>query len=253
MSKARIWKRAAGVSAIALLFGASVASAQSTQNSSTGTQSTQGTQGATSQPANTTATTGRSAASGTVSRADKKLMVEMAQANLAEIEAAHIAQSKTQNDQVRNFAQQMIDDHTRALQDLQQLAQAKGVTLPTEADSKHKKMGQKMRAMSGASFDRRYMAQSGVSDHKKTDSLLRRVQSRASDPDLKALAARLQPVVEQHLNSVQQLQTAMRSGRTGTASGTSTSGTSGGGNAGNTNTQQQQQQQQQQQPQQRQQ
>lgn len=246
MSKARIWKRAAGVSAIALLFGASVASAQSTQTPSTGTQSGQGTQsaqGATAQSTNTT-----------VSRTDKKLMVEMAQANLAEIEAARIAQSKTQNDQVRNFAQQMIDDHTRALQDLQQLAQAKGVTLPTETDRKHKKMGQKMSAMaSGQSFDRSYMAQSGVSDHKKTHSLLQRVQSRAADPDLKALAARLQPVVDQHLSTVQQLQSAMRGGAPGTAAGTSTSGTSGGGNTGNTNTQQQPQQQQQQQPQQRQQ
>lgn len=176
-------------------------------------------------------------------------MVEMAQANLAEIEAARIAQSKTQNDQVRNFAQQMIDDHTRALQDLQQLAQAKGVTLPSETDRKHQKMGQKLSAMaSGQSFDRSYMAQSGVSDHKKTHSLLQRVQSRAADPDLKALAARLLPVVDQHLSSVQQLQSAMRGGASGTASGTGASGASGGGNTG-----QQQQQQPQQQPQQRQQ
>lgn len=150
------------------------------------------------------------------SRADQKLIKDMAMANLAEIEAGRMAQGKTQSDQVKNFAQQMIDDHTKALGEVQQLAQAKGVALPTELDRMHKRKAERMAALSGDAFDRAYMAQAGLADHKATHSLLQKVQSQAKDPDVKALAARTMPVVDQHLSSAQQLHkdTARGSSRT---------------------------------------
>lgn len=224
MSDAKTMKRLALASAIGLLFGAGAALGQSSQNPSTGTQSAQGAPSG----GNAAMGAGGQAAGGALNKSDQRLMTEMAQANLAEIEAGRIAQEKTQNEQVRTFAQQMVDDHTKALQDLQQLAQAKGVTLPDRPDNKHKKMAEKLGALSGASFDRRYVEQSGTGDHKKTHSLLQRVQSHATDPDLKALAAKMQPVVDQHLNTVQQLTAAVKgrgAGKAGTAAGTS--GTSG--------------------------
>ncbi|MEC5159186.1 MULTISPECIES: DUF4142 domain-containing protein [unclassified Janthinobacterium] len=171
------------------------------------------------------------AAAAPIGKGDQALLIQMAQANRAEIDAAKLAQGKTQNQEVKNFAQKMIDDHTAALQEVQQLAQAKGVGLPAEADGKHKKMEQKMSALSGDAFDRRYMAQAGVADHQKTHALLRRVQTRAKDADVKALAAKLQPTVEEHLNSVRQVNAALGKGA-GTASGSS--GTAGSQGSGNT-------------------
>lgn len=140
-----------------------------------------------------------------LSRADRRMLIDLAQANMAEIEASRMAQTKSQSEQVKNFAQQMIDDHTRALGEVQQLAQAKGVTLPAELNRLHRTKAKRLGALSGEAFDRAYMAQAGVADHKKTHSLLRQAQTRAKDPDLKALAARTLPVVDQHLNSANQL------------------------------------------------
>ena len=234
MSKVRTWKRLFGMTAIGMLLGASGVYAQSTQSPAAGepqaTQTGSGVMG--EQPGTAAGTTmgAGQAASASLSRSDRKLVMQLAQVNLAEIEAGRIAQGKTQNEQVRNYAQQMIDDHTKALQELQQLAQAKGMTLPAETDSKHKKMAQKLSALSGDEFDRRYIAQSGVSDHKKTHSLLQRIESRAADPDIKALAGKMMPVVEQHLNTVQQLSASAGQGAGSTSSGTS--GTSGAAGAG---------------------
>ncbi|UUZ57184.1 DUF4142 domain-containing protein [Massilia sp. H-1] len=78
---------------------------------------------------------------------------------MAEIEAARTAQTKSQSEQVKNFAQQMIDDHTRALNDVKQLAQARGVTPPTELDRKHKAKNARMAALSGEAYDRAYLSQ----------------------------------------------------------------------------------------------
>jgi predicted outer membrane protein len=137
------------------------------------------------------------ATKGSLSKADEKIIKDMA------------------NDQVKSFAQQMIDDHSKALTDVQTLAQQKGVTLPTEPDAKHKAMAAKLQAMSGDAFDKAYMAQAGVSDHKKVHSMLMSDEKRAKDADVKAAAAKMAPVVEQHLKSAEQ----MHSAKAGTTSG----------------------------------
>lgn len=224
MSRARIWKRLFGVPVIAMMLGALAVQAQSPQSSAT---TTEGKQTASPSTGSTQATT----TGAQLVKPDQRLLIGLAQANLAEIEAARLAQDKTQNQEVKNFAQQMINDHTKALQEVQQLAQARGVTLPTEADARHKRMAQRLSGLSGDAFDRRYLAQSGVADHKKTHALLERVQARAKDAELKALAARLQPTVDQHLNSVQQLSAtvAKGAGKTDSAGASGTQGTQGSG------------------------
>lgn len=256
MLKTKVVKGVLGVSAVAALFAALAVQAQSGAGTATGAtgatgtgQSTTGQSGQVSgqsgshggtqsgMQSGTDATkqsgtqAGSSTASGTgtmgassLSRADQKMVKDMAMANLAEIEAGRMAQTKSQNEQVKNFAQQMIDDHTKALSEVQQLAQAKGVALPTELDRTHKRRADKLASLSGDAFDRAYMSQSGVADHKKTHGLLRQAQTRAKDPDVKALAARTMPIVDQHLNSAQQLHkdTARGSGATQGTTGSST-------------------------------
>lgn len=179
----------------------------------------------------------KSAATGGLSKNDQNMMRQMAYANIAEIEAGKLAQSKSKNEQVRTFAQQMIDDHTKAQGELQQLADSKGVKLPTEPDSKHKAAIKKLGSLSGAAFDKSYMKQGGINDHKQTHDLLQRVQNKASDAELKALAQKMTPTVEQHLKMAQETSKSSASKASGAsggtdkpsgASGTDSSGASGG-------------------------
>lgn len=235
MLRYRILKGLLGASAVAALFASQAHSQDYTRPGGTQSSSQAGTAGSTAGQAGTsgsaagqtgtsgtsgsttsgsTSTSTAAAATSALSKSDQKIVMDMARANMAEIEAGKLAQSKSQNDQVKNFAQQMIDDHTKALNDVQALAQAKGVTLPTEPDARHKAMAAKLGNMSGDAFDRAYMAQAGVSDHKMVHSMLSRDQSRAKDPDVKALAAKMLPTVDQHLNSAQQMPTA-KGGKTG--------------------------------------
>ncbi len=221
MLKTKVIKGVLGVSAVAALFGALAVHAQTGATGSGATGQTSGQQsgpasgqtgmqsgtqasGQTGMQSGTQATASGTGTS-TLSRADQKIIKDMAMANLSEIEAGRMAQGKSQNEQVKNFAQQMIDDHTKALGEVQQLAQAKGVALPTELDRTHRRRNERLGALAGDTFDRAYMSQAGVSEHKKTHGLLRQAQARAKDPDVKALAARTMPIVDQHLNSAQQL------------------------------------------------
>lgn len=239
MHNNKVLKRLLAVTAIAAMFSAfgvhaqagkdtqmGSSSAQSTKSSSpnvpgkTTTEGTMGNNDSQGMDQHGTKSSGASGASGStgassMSKGDEKILQGMAQANIDEIEAAKLAQSKSQNDQVKSFAQQMIDDHTKALNDVQQLAQQKGVTLPTEPDAKHKAMSTKLEAMSGAAFDKAYMSQAGVSDHKAVHSKLMSDEKKAKDADLKALAQKMLPVVEQHLKSAEQDKSAMAGTKSG--------------------------------------
>jgi len=148
-----------------------------------------------------------------VDKSDQKIVIGMAQANMAEVAAGKLALEKSQSVEVKAFAQQMIDDHGRALADVTALAQDKGVTLPAAPDKKHQAMAAKLAKLNGAAFDKSYMAQAGVADHKQVHAALKKDEARAKDPDVKALAAKMLPTVEQHLHAASGLATGKAGGK----------------------------------------
>lgn len=157
-----------------------------------------------SDPTNQVGGSGGSASS-SLSNSDQQLVKEMAVANMAEVDMGKMALAKSSNEDVKRFAQQMIDDHGKALADVQALAQAKGVTLPGSLDAEHNAEAAKLNGMSGSAFDKAYMAKGGVADHKKTLAKLKGIEKRAKDADVKAAATKMIPTVEQHLHSAEQV------------------------------------------------
>ena len=164
------------------------------------------------------------AAPATLSKGDQRIMGDLALSNMAEIEAARMAQNKSQTADIRNFAQQMLDDHGRSLSELQSLAQSRGVTLPTAPDRQHQAQAARLNALSGEQFDKAYLAQSGVAAHKKTHRMLTQARSRAKDPALQALVAKLEPTVQQHLSTAQQLHGGKTTARGSSGTGAQKSG-----------------------------
>jgi putative membrane protein len=168
-------------------------------------------------------------------KTDQKLLSDLAMANMAEIETAKLALQKTQSDRVKSFAQQMVDDHSKGLDEVRKVAAARNVTLPTELDAKHKAMAVKLEKLSGDKFDRTYMEQAGVKAHKEAHQLVSKGETSAQDSEVKALVTRLQPTIHQHLNNAEQLNAAIKGGSTAGASGTrGATGSSVRDNAGTT-------------------
>lgn len=183
MQKNQTVKKLLAVGAVAAMFSAFGVQAQTAQ---------------TAQPMNAQGATELSAA-------DKKGIMDMAIADMAEITTGKLALSKSQNAEVRTFAQQMIDDHGKNLSELQTLAQQKGVSLPNELDAKHKAMAAKLEKLSGEAFDKQYMQMAGLQDHKSTHAKLEKIARTATDPAVKAAAQKTIPIVEQHLKAAQQM------------------------------------------------
>ena len=145
------------------------------------------------------ATTPNTPAAPSISNEDRDIMQDLAHAHHAALESARLALEKSKSERVRQFAQQMIDDHSQAQTDLQQLAQLKQVKLPQEASLPHKTLSTAMRLLSGDMFDRQYMARMGVDDNARTVELLQSGQKNAKDAELRALLERQLAMAETHL------------------------------------------------------
>jgi len=140
-----------------------------------------------------------------LSRGDRNILENMAYSNISEIAMGKMALEKSKDEKVKQYAQKMVDDHTKAQEEVRKVADAKGVKLPDEPDAKHKTAAKAMEKLSAEEFDRKYMAQGGLADHKKTHKQLESAQSKAKDPDVKKLAAAMLPTVSTHLKEAQSM------------------------------------------------
>jgi putative membrane protein len=119
-----------------------------------------------------------------------------AQDGMTEIALAKLALQKSSNNDVKQFAQKMQQDHEQADEELSSIAKSKGLTLPPRLDAKHEAMVKTMTAKSGAAFDSAY-AEHMAKAHAKAVALFQSA-SRSSDPDLAAFAKKTLPTLEEH-------------------------------------------------------
>lgn len=163
--------------------------------------------------AQTTATDQRpakaSAQNDKVDRDTRQFFEEAAQGGMAEVELGKLASDKTSHADVKKFAEMMVQDHTKANQQLMQLANKHGVTPPTELEGKHKKAQERLSGLSGDGFDKSYMDQM-VKDHKETIDLFEKQAKRGKAADVKQFAEQTLPTLREHLKEAQRIQKSLK-------------------------------------------
>lgn len=175
-------------------------SATSTTMSSTDTSATTSTYDTTGSSATTA-----SASATAMDPADSDFMMKAAQGGLAEVDMGNMASSKATNADVKKFGDRMVTDHSKANDELKQLAATKGVTLPTAVSDEQKKAMDEMTAKSGKDFDKFYMDDM-VKDHEKDVAEFEKASKEAKDADLKAWAAKTLPTLQGHLQMAKETQ-----------------------------------------------
>ena len=120
---------------------------------------------------------------------DQTFVIGAAKGGLAEVELGKLAQDKAASTEVKNFGKRMVDDHSKANDELQSLAKMKNITLPIDLDAKDKAVRDRLSKLSGAAFDRAYM-NAMVTDHRKDASEFKRESTSGTDPDVKAFASK---------------------------------------------------------------
>lgn len=164
------------------------------ETETTGTaQSAQDTSSAT---ATTTGQTGGT--SSALTPEDKEFVSKAGMMGLYEVQAANLALQKAASAGVKAYAQRLVTDHSRANEELSQLATVKGAILPTELGGEPKDALEHLTSLSGAQFDKMYM-QHMTTDHQKDVAEFERAASASTDADVKAFAGKTLPVLREHL------------------------------------------------------
>lgn len=142
-----------------------------------------------------------------LSHADKSFINSAAEAGLTEINASKIALAKTSNQDVKDFATMMVDDHTTMADNLKKLAASKNVVPPTEPGMMQKAKIAILEKMDGAMFDKQYASMIGVSAHEDAVGLFSKTAREARDPDVKDFAAKSLSKLQRHLEMATSLKT----------------------------------------------
>jgi putative membrane protein len=135
------------------------------------------------------------------SNPDASFYKNAAEGGIFEVDAGHMAQEKSNNQQVKDFGAMMVKDHTAANDKLQSIASSKKITLPTSATVAQMATEAKFKLLSGETFDKSYV-KSQVSAHRKTIALFQKEASSGRDSDAKAFASAALSTLRSHLKAI---------------------------------------------------
>lgn len=154
-----------------------------------------------------------------LSSSDRRFVNDAHEGGVTEVAMGRLGVTRAMNPDVKAFAQLMIDDHSKADQELMQIASGKGITLsnppppsaptsstdqPSHLSGKQREMMDRLNKLSGADFDREYI-KNQLKDHEKDVPLFEKQATSGSDPELKAFAAKTLPTLRAHLQQARDL------------------------------------------------
>ncbi|HEX4773600.1 MAG TPA: DUF4142 domain-containing protein [Bryobacteraceae bacterium] len=135
---------------------------------------------------------------------DKRFVKDAAIGGMAEVELGKLALQKASRDDVKQFAQKMVDDHSKANDQLKQVASKANITIPDTLDSKHQSKMEKLSKLSGEEFDKAYVKDQ-LKDHETDVKEFQNEAQNGSNPDVKAFASTTLPILQDHLSMVRDL------------------------------------------------
>ena len=147
-----------------------------------------------------------------LSSSDASFVKEAAQGGMTEVQLGKLAQTKSSDEAVKDFGKKMEQDHSKANEELKKLASDKGLELSSELDKKHQSQIDKLGKLSGAKFDKDFMA-AMVSDHKDTIKQFESTSEKAKDAELKKFASQTLPTLKSHLQLAESVNTKVKSAK----------------------------------------
>ena len=134
----------------------------------------------------------------TVSMADKNFILAAAQGGMTEVKLGELAATGGMRDDVKEFGQMMVKDHTAINDDLKTLAAQKGITLPHRLAAEHQSMVDRMAALTGPRFDNAFLIVM-IQVHEKDAKAFKAESAATQDADIKHFLDAATPIVQSHL------------------------------------------------------
>ena len=135
---------------------------------------------------------------------DAKFSAQAAKDGMAEVELGKLALDKSNDARVREFADRMIQDHSKANRQLESIAGSKNISLPSKPGEKLQKPMKKLSGLSGKNFDHAY-AEAMVKDHEKAVKLFQQCERECTNDELREFAKQTLPILREHLTMARKM------------------------------------------------
>jgi putative membrane protein len=136
---------------------------------------------------------------------DAEFVVDAATDGMFEVQAAELAKTNAASPKVKELAEHMIRDHSKANEELKKIAAKKNITIPTKLSDKRQKDFDELTKLKGADFDKAY-AKRMVKDHKDAIDLFKDEADKGKDGELKGWASTKISVLQHHLEMAEAAQ-----------------------------------------------
>jgi putative membrane protein len=146
-------------------------------------------------------------AAGEASVADKHFVSEALKGGMAEVDLGQLASQKGSSDDVKQFGQKMVEDHTAMGDKMKGVAIQIGVTPPAALSPEDQALKTHLEALSGAQFDRAYI-RAMVKGHEADLQAFQGEAASGSSQAVKDAASQGTAVVSHHLEMIKQIATA---------------------------------------------
>jgi putative membrane protein len=120
-----------------------------------------------------------------------------ASSNMFEIESSQLALQQPVSDEVQQFAQHMIDDHTAAGEKMKAAAQQDGISPPDEMVEKHQAQLQELQSAGADAFEQAYVS-AQVMAHDEAVALFEAFSQNGEESALRSFAAETLPTLQEH-------------------------------------------------------
>lgn len=134
----------------------------------------------------------------------EEFVTEAARGGMAEVQASKLAAERAGSAAVKLFGQRMVEDHTKASLELNQLAAGKNIPLPKEIGADHQAVLDKLSKLAGENFDEEYVS-AMVEDHEHDVEAFQEQAEKGTDPEVRAFAAKTLPVLREHLQMIKDI------------------------------------------------
>jgi putative membrane protein len=135
---------------------------------------------------------------------DQQFVDFAAQTDMMEAHLGQVAQDQAASQNVKDYAQTLVTDHTSDYNQLTAAAGKANLTVPKGLDAAHDKMIAPLAKMKGAAFDSHY-AHEMITGHEKAIAQYKQEAQNGQNADIKAYASQTLPTLEKHLQAAQDL------------------------------------------------
>lgn len=135
---------------------------------------------------------------------DRKFVKDAAMGGLTEVAMGKLATEKASSSSIKQYGEKLVNDHSKANDQLREVAKQQRVEIPESLDSKHQSKVDKLSKLSGPAFDRAFLKQQ-VKDHESDVRAFKDEARNGTQPTVKTFANQTLPTLQEHLELAKNL------------------------------------------------